>query len=58
VEASSPFRRGNKIIMEGRKKEGHGWERGREGKRGSGPGMGRDRREVQRARRTNRNKQQ
>jgi hypothetical protein len=58
VDASNPLRRENKIIMRSRRKKGPGWKRGEEGKKGAGPGMGRHRREVQRARRTNRNKQQ
>jgi hypothetical protein len=55
VNASNLLRRGNKIIMRGRGKEKPGWERrGEVKKKGVGPGMGR--REVQRARRINRNK--
>ena len=30
VEVSTPLRRGNKIIMGGRRRERPGWERGRE----------------------------
>jgi hypothetical protein len=53
VDISIPLRRG-KIIMGGRKREGPGWERGGGEKRGSGSGMGSDRRDVQKARRINR----
>jgi hypothetical protein len=52
VNALSPLKRGNKIIIEGRGNEGSGWERGEEGKQG----MERDRRAVQRTRKMNRNK--
>ena len=48
VDVSVLLRRGNKIIMRGRGREGPGRERGGGGKRGAGSGMGRDRREVQR----------
>ena len=39
-DASIPLRRGNKIVTGGRGKEGPEWERDREGKRRTGPGMG------------------
>ena len=60
VDASIPLRRGNKIIMRDREKEGLGWERGGKGKKvcvcGGRQGMGRGRREDQRGRSINRNK--
>jgi len=43
--ASNPFRKGMKKITGGRGRE-DGWERCWEEKRGSGLGMGRDRREI------------
>lgn len=54
-DASIPPRRGNKIVILGRGRKGHGWER--EGNRGAGSGMGRDKREAQRFRRMNGNLQ-
>jgi hypothetical protein len=48
VETSILLRRGNRIIMRGRGREGPGSERGGRGKRRSGSGMSRDRREIQR----------
>ena len=55
VDVSNPLRRGNKIITGER-----GKDLGGKGERGNkevlGIGMGRDRREVQRVRRVNRNK--
>jgi hypothetical protein len=54
VEVSMLLRRGNKIIMRGRGKKGSGRERG-EGEKGVGSGMGRNKREVQRVRKINRN---
>jgi hypothetical protein len=45
------LRRGNKIIMGGKRRERPGWEWGERQKRWVGSGMGRDRREAQRARR-------
>jgi hypothetical protein len=50
LDASIPRRRRNKIIMGSRGREASGWDRGTD--------MGRDRREVQRARKSNRNKRQ
>ena len=47
-DASIPLRRGNKIIMGGRGREGPGWERGQGGKGGPESGIGGDRREAQR----------
>jgi len=55
VDASILLRRGNKIIMGGRGREGPWRERGGRGKGGAGSGMGRDRRAVQRVRKMNRN---
>jgi hypothetical protein len=51
VNASILHRRGDKIITGGRGREGEM----RGGKRGTGSGIGRDRREVQRVRKLNRN---
>jgi hypothetical protein len=63
VDASIPLRRGNKIILEGRVREGPGRgvekEGGRGGRKvGAGSSIGRNRREVLRARRKNENMQQ
>ena len=59
VDASIPLRRRNRIIMRGRGREGPGRERSwKEKSREAGPGIGRDRKEFQGARRMNRNKQQ
>jgi hypothetical protein len=52
VDTSNPLRRGNKIIAGGKGWDGSEWE----GVRDTRPGMGRDRKEFQRTRRTNRNK--
>ena len=41
TEASNPLRRGNKIIIGGRGREGSRWERGEEGKKGSRTRYGR-----------------
>ena len=49
-------RRGNKIVMGDRGREGPEWERGGE-ERGTGSGTGEDRREAQMARRMNENMQ-
>jgi hypothetical protein len=56
VDASIPLRRGKKIITGGRGMED--WVRWGRGEREVGSGIGRDRREVQGARRMNRNMQQ
>ena len=56
-DASIPLRRGNKIVMGGRGKKELGGRGEREGNRGAGSGMGRDRREGQRARRMSENMQ-
>ena len=59
MDASISLRRGNKIIMGGKGREGPGWERGGGGEKGgkeeAGLGSGRDRRKVQRTKRMNRN---
>jgi hypothetical protein len=57
VDASKSLRRGNKIITGGRGIKGSGSEMRRIGQKvGARPGMGRDRRKVQRSRRSNRSK--
>jgi hypothetical protein len=48
VVTSILHKMGNKIITEGKGREGTGRERGGRVKRGAGSGMGRDKREVQR----------
>jgi hypothetical protein len=51
VDASTPLKRGSKIIIGGRRRKGPGGRGEGRGKGGAGSGMGRDRREVQRVRR-------
>ena len=55
VYASILLRRGNKIITEDRGRKVPGGREVREGKKGAGSGIGRDRRQVQRVRKSNRN---
>ena len=55
VDASILHRTGNKTITGGRGREGPGREREEGGKREAGSGVGRDRREVQRVKKLNRN---
>jgi hypothetical protein len=56
VDASNPFRGENKITTGGRGKDESGWEREGGRKKGTGPSVGRDRREIQRPRRMDKNK--
>jgi hypothetical protein len=55
VNASILHRRGNKIITGGRERGGPERERGEERKKWAGSGIGRDRGEVHRVRKSNRN---
>jgi hypothetical protein len=55
VDASILHRRGNKLITQGRGRKRPGRQIKGEGKRGTGSGIRRDRREVQRVRKSNRN---